>query len=85
MPDFNTNFMETNNEKVRNYGKWLLGVLAALAALVTAVFCLESCGSTTRALVRNNSDGNTVTVTVSTNNPTNWEVKPDVTLEEKQK
>lgn len=76
--------METDNKK-QSLGKWLVAILLATTTLVAALFGVTSCGSTTRAIVRNNSDGNSVTVTVSTNNPTNWQVNPDVEFQTKER
>lgn len=57
-------------------------VKAILTALVAALGTLyaTSCGSTTKAYIRNAADGTSTTVSISTNNPTNWQVSPDVNL-----
>lgn len=57
----------------------LVGALCALGLLL----CV-SCGSTAKALIRNNAEATTTTVTISTNNPSNIEVSPDVSLTNKQ-
>ncbi len=48
-------------------------ILAALAAL----FSLQSCGSTVKALVQSPKDSATTTITITTNNPT--QVSPETT------
>lgn len=55
-------------------------VLAALVAFATAMLTV-SCGSTTRAIVQNRADGTSTTVTITTNNPTSWEIAPEVKLD----
>lgn len=49
-------------------------------ALPFAILALTSCGSTTRTSVKTNAEQNQVTISVTTNNPTNWDVSPDVNL-----
>ena len=53
----------------------LVGALCALG-----LFLCVSCGSTAKALIRNNAEATTTTVTITTNNPSNIEVSPDVSL-----
>lgn len=48
--------------------------------LLFAVLVQTSCGSTTRTSVKTNAEQNQVTISVTTNNPTNWDVSPDVNL-----
>lgn len=65
---------------------WLKGfpfairVLLMLAVATIVVLLSTSCGSTTRATIRNNADGTTTSVTITTNNPTQMEVNPSATL-----
>lgn len=55
--------------------------LLILASLLPfAVLTLTSCGSTTKTSVKTNAEQNQVTISVTTNNPTNWDVSPDVNL-----
>ena len=56
--------------------EFLRALLAAIVALVTALTA-SSCGSTTRAVITNRADSTQTTVSISTNNPTNWNVSPD--------
>lgn len=57
----------------------LVGALCALG-----LFLCVSCGSTAKALIRNNAEATTTTVTITTNNPSNIEVSPDVSLTKPQ-
>lgn len=57
----------------------LAGALCALG-----LFLCVSCGSTAKALIRNNAEATTTTVTITTNNPSNIEVSPDVSLTKPQ-
>ena len=56
--------------------EFLRALLAAIVALVTALTA-SSCGSTTRAVITNRADSTQTTVSITTNNPTNWNVSPD--------
>lgn len=58
-----------------DHKKLVISFLTALFALVAAIFGFSSCGLT-KAVVRNNSEGTTTTVTVSTSNPTTVQVNP---------
>lgn len=55
---------------------------AILTAIVAALGTLyaTSCGSTTKAYIRNAADGTSTTVSITTNNPTNWQVSPNTDL-----
>lgn len=53
-------------------------VVAVCSAIVT--FFASSCGSTTKAYIRNGADGTSTTVSITTNNPTNWQVSPNTDL-----
>ncbi len=64
--------------------EFLRALLAAIVALVTALTA-SSCGATTRAVITNRADSTTTTVTITTNNPTNWTVSPDVNLQNNPK
>lgn len=63
-----------------DHKKLVITFLAALFALVAALFGFSSCGLT-KAVVRNNSEGTQTTVTVSTSNPTTVQVNPNVSLD----
>ncbi len=56
--------------------EFMRAVLAAIVALVTALTA-SSCGATTRAVITNRADSTQTTVSITTNNPTNWNVSPD--------
>ncbi len=64
--------------------EFLRALLAAIVALVTALTA-SSCGATTRAVITNRADSTTTSVTITTNNPTNWTVSPDVQFENNPK
>lgn len=57
--------------------EFIKAVLLALVGFISAVL-VTSCGSTTRALIRNHAESTSTTVTITTNNPTNWQVNPSV-------
>ncbi len=48
-------------------------ILGFLAAILTA-----SCGSTTKAMVKNPTSSSVTSITITTNNPSNIEVNPSV-------
>ncbi len=56
--------------------EFMRALLAAIVALVTALTA-SSCGATTRAVITNRADSTQTTVSITTNNPTNWTVSPD--------
>lgn len=56
--------------------EFLRAILAAIVALVTAL-TTSSCGATTRAVITNRADSTQTTVSITTNNPTNWTVSPN--------
>lgn len=47
--------------------------------MVLVSFC--SCGSTTKAIIKNSSTGTSTTISITTNNPTNWEVNPNTPID----
>lgn len=59
--------------------KVIFSFLAALFALLCAIFNITACG-VTKAIVRNNADSTTTTITVSTSNPTTVQVDPNVSI-----
>lgn len=61
---------------------WLRAIVLLLisALVLIASMSLSACGSTTRATIRNMADSTSTSVTITTNNPTNWQVTPDVSL-----
>lgn len=66
--------------------KWIKILVSVLAGALCALglFLCVSCGSTAKALIRNNAEATTTTVTITTNNPSNIEVSPDVSLTKPQ-
>lgn len=66
--------------------KWIKVFVSVLVGALCALglFLCVSCGSTAKALIRNNAEATTTTVTITTNNPSNIEVSPDVSLTNKQ-
>ena len=56
--------------------EFMRALLAAIVSLVTALTA-SSCGATTRAVITNRADSTQTTVSITTNNPTNWNVSPD--------
>ncbi len=69
--------MKPLSEKAKNaLFEFLRAILAAIVALVTALTA-SSCGATTRAVITNRADSTQTTVSITTNNPTNWTVSPD--------
>lgn len=69
--------MKPISEKTKNaLLEFLRALLAAVVALVTALTA-SSCGATTRAVITNRADSTQTTVSITTNNPTNWTVSPD--------
>ncbi len=72
--------MKPLSEKAKNaLLEFLRAILAAVVALVTAVTA-SSCGATTRAVITNRADSTQTTVSITTNNPTNWDVSPDTDI-----
>lgn len=75
--------MDVNVKKIWSWLKsrplWARLVLVVALAVI-AVVSLSSCGSTTRAVIRNNADSTKTTVSITTNNPTSWDVSPDVQI-----
>lgn len=65
-----TTFIKTHWKKISAF---LIALISALGIL----FGASSCGAVTKATIRNYTDSNSVSVTISTNNPTNWTVSPD--------
>lgn len=66
-------FLEWLNE----HWKAISTVIATLIAALLALFSLNSCGSTVKALVQSPKDSATTTITITTNNPT--QVSPETT------
>lgn len=72
--------MKPLSEKAKNaLFEFLRAILAAIVALVTALTA-SSCGATTRAVITNRADSTQTTVSITTNNPTNWNVSPDTDI-----
>ncbi len=72
--------MKPLSEKAKNaLFEFLRAILAAIVALVTALTA-SSCGATTRAVITNRADSTQTTVSITTNNPTNWTVSPDTDI-----
>ena len=77
------------NTNLTSFFQWLnkfpIWVRAIVLLLISglaliASMSLTACGSTTRATIRNMADSTSTSVTITTNNPTNWQVTPDVSL-----
>lgn len=58
----------------------ILSCLASILALLCAIFNITACG-VTKAVVRNNADSTTTTISVSTSNPTTVQVDPNVRIQ----
>ncbi len=72
--------MKPLSEKAKNaLFEFLRAILASIVALVTALTA-SSCGATTRAVITNRADSTQTTVSITTNNPTNWDVSPDTDI-----
>ena len=72
--------MKPLSEKAKNaLFEFLRAILAAIVAFVTALTA-SSCGATTRAVITNRADSTQTTVSITTNNPTNWDVSPDTDI-----
>lgn len=72
--------MKPLSEKAKNaLFEFLRAILAAIVALITALTA-SSCGATTRAVITNRADSTQTTVSITTNNPTNWTVSPDTDI-----
>lgn len=78
-----------NLKKIFEWTKKLPIWLRAIVYLMTAVLVLiaslslSACGATTKATIRNFADSTSTTVTITTNNPTDWNVTPNVQLPNK--
>lgn len=66
-------FLEWLNE----HWKAISAAIATVIAALLALFSLNSCGSTVKALVQSPKDSATTTITITTNNPT--QVSPETT------
>lgn len=75
--------METNKFTTwcKNHAKLVGSLITAIAAIIVALLT-ASCGSTTRATIRNCASGTSTEVRITTNNPTSVSVSPttDVTI-----
>lgn len=79
-------FLKNLISRLSDAPKWVKIVVSVLLSLLCAVsifLSLTSCGAVTRATVRNGADGTSTSVTITTNNPTNWTVTPDVEINPK--
>lgn len=78
--------LKTLLEWLKTLPMWLRAIALALIAglALIASMCLSSCGSTTRATVRNNAEGTQTEVKITTSNPSTIQVSPNVTLTPKQ-
>lgn len=64
-------------EWLNEHWKSISAAIATIIAALLALFSLNSCGSTVKALVQSPKDSATTTITISTNNPT--QVSPETT------
>lgn len=55
--------------------EFIKAIALALIGFATALLT-SSCGSTTKATVRHTADSSVTSITITTNNPSNIEVKP---------
>lgn len=62
---------------LNEHWKSISAAIATIIAALLALFSLNSCGSTVKALVQSPKDSATTTITISTNNPT--QVSPETT------
>lgn len=69
-------------EWCKNHSKLVGSLVTAIAAIVIALLTV-SCGSTTRAVVRNNATGTSTEVKITTNNPTSVSVSPTTDINPK--
>lgn len=60
-----------------DHWKAISASIGAILAALVALFSLNSCGSTVKALVQSPKDSATTTITITTNNPT--QVSPETT------
>ena len=76
--------MKTNafTEWCKNHSKLVASLVTAVAAVVVALLT-ASCGSTTRATVRNNAAGTSTEVKITTNDPTSVSVSPTTDINPK--
>lgn len=62
---------------LNEHWKSISAAIATIIAALLALFSLQSCGSTVKALVQSPKDSALTTITISTNNPT--QVSPETT------
>lgn len=82
MNDFLKNLISNLSDSPK-WVKIVVSVLLSLLCAVSIFLSLTSCGAVTRATVRNGADRTSTSVTITTNNPTNWTVTPEVELNSK--
>lgn len=63
--------------------RWIAEILLALAAALGVTTLVTSCGSLTKAAIRQVNPNSTVQVTITTNNPSTIDVTPNVQLKDK--
>lgn len=62
-------------EWLNEHWKSISAAIATIVAALLALFSLQSCGSTVKALVQSPKDSATTSITITTNNPT--QVSPE--------
>lgn len=67
-------------QKLPTWARALVLSLLSIAAAILTFFSVTSCGSTTKAVVKNISDTGNSTITISTNNPSSISVEPNTSL-----
>lgn len=67
--------MELKEKTKKALIEFLKAIAMAVIGFATALLT-SSCGSTTKATVRNMADSSVSTITITTNNPSNIEVSP---------
>lgn len=68
-------FMALSEKTKKALIELIKAIALALIGFATALLT-ASCGSTTKATVRNTADSSVTKITITTNNPSNIEVKP---------
>ena len=74
------NVLITYLQNLPTWARALVCSLLSIAAAILAFFSVTSCGSTTKAVVKNISDTGNSTITITTNNPSSISVEPNTSL-----
>lgn len=68
---------------LKTFPIWIRAVLLLLITAFLLLLSLNSCGSTTKAVVSNPKDSTVTKITITTNNPSEFNINPDTDLEVK--